>query len=62
MTDLGLILVIVLVVLLLVRGPKVLPRLGEAAGQAIRGARRAVDGEDQDAGEPRDRDRTGEPG
>ena len=40
--DLILILVIVLVILLFWRGPKVLPKLGESLGQSISGFRKAT--------------------
>ena len=36
-------LLVLLVLVLLWRGPKTLPRLGEAFGHAVRGARRAAD-------------------
>jgi Sec-independent protein translocase protein TatA len=38
--DLGLILVVILVLVLLWRGPKTIPKLGEALGRGIREARR----------------------
>lgn len=43
MNDVALVLVILLVVVLLWRGPKVLPKFGESLGHAIRNTRRAVD-------------------
>jgi TatA/E family protein of Tat protein translocase len=43
MSDIALVLVILLVVVLLWRGPKVLPKFGESLGHAIRNTRRAVD-------------------
>ena len=43
MTDLAFLLIIVLVIVLLLRGPRSLPRIGAAAGDAIRNARRAAD-------------------
>jgi Sec-independent protein translocase protein TatA len=45
--DVAIILLVLLVLVLLWRGPSTLPRLGEALGQAVRGARRAADGEDR---------------
>ena len=49
MGDVLLILLVLLVVVLLWRGPKTLPRLGEAFGQSVRAARRAArDGTDAD--------------
>lgn len=50
--DVAIVLVIILVLVLLWRGPQTLPRLGEALGQAVRGARRAAeepepDGDDE---------------
>jgi Sec-independent protein translocase protein TatA len=41
-TDVGLVLLIILVVLVLYRGPKVLPGLGASLGRAVRGARREL--------------------
>ena len=46
--DIAIVLVVLLVLVLMWRGPKTLPRLGEAFGQAIRGARRAVDERDRE--------------
>jgi Sec-independent protein translocase protein TatA len=46
--DIAIILVIILVLVLLWRGPQTLPRLGEAIGQAVRGARRAANDEETD--------------
>lgn len=43
MGDLAIILVIVLVVVLIWRGPKTLPLLGRAFGQGVREARREID-------------------
>jgi Sec-independent protein translocase protein TatA len=40
MTDLGLVLVVVLVLAIIWRGPKTLPRLGQALGRGVREARR----------------------
>ena len=42
MGDLAFLLIIVLIVVLLWRGPKMLPRLGESFGHAVRGARRTA--------------------
>ncbi|HET7677160.1 MAG TPA: twin-arginine translocase TatA/TatE family subunit [Candidatus Limnocylindrales bacterium] len=60
MSDLGLLLLALLVLLLLWRGPKVLPGLGESLGQAVRGIRRGVrdaeeklDAPERDPEEPR---------
>jgi Sec-independent protein translocase protein TatA len=40
--DIAVILVVVLILVLLWRGPKTLPKLGEALGRGIREARREV--------------------
>ena len=54
MGELLVVLIIVLVVVLMWRGPKTLPRLGEALGRGVREARheasRAIDGEDHASG------------
>jgi Sec-independent protein translocase protein TatA len=39
MQDLGLVLIIVLILVLLWRGPKTLPKLGQALGRGVREAR-----------------------
>jgi Sec-independent protein translocase protein TatA len=47
-------LIIILVIVLLLRGPRNLPRLGEAAGSALRNARRAAARRDQpDSDDPK---------
>ena len=43
MGDVALVLVIVLVVVVIWRGPKTLPLLGRAFGQGVREARREID-------------------
>lgn len=43
MNDITLVLVVLLIIVLLYRGPKMLPRLGESFGKMVRGARRAAD-------------------
>lgn len=43
-TDLLLILIVVLIFLLIWRGPKMLPRIGEALGQTVKGARDNIPG------------------
>lgn len=43
MTDIGLVLLIILVVLLLWRGPKLLPGLGAALGRGVKETRRTMD-------------------
>lgn len=40
--DIAIVLIVILVLVLLFRGPQTLPRLGESLGQAIRGVRRAA--------------------
>jgi Sec-independent protein translocase protein TatA len=39
MQDLGLVLIVILVLVLLWRGPKTLPKLGQALGRGVREAR-----------------------
>jgi Sec-independent protein translocase protein TatA len=56
MTDIGLVLLIILIVLLLWRGPKLLPGLGAALGRAVRDTRRTIDEKFDGAGDrPDDR-------
>jgi len=43
MTDIGLVLLIILIVLLLWRGPKLLPGLGAALGRGVKETRRTMD-------------------
>ena len=43
MPDLLIVLLIILGVVLYIRGPKVLPRLGEQLGRGVRDTRRALD-------------------
>lgn len=43
-TDLVLILVVVLIFVLIWRGPKMLPRIGEAFGKTVKGVRENVPG------------------
>ena len=43
MQDIALVLVIVLIVVVIWRGPKTLPLLGRAFGQGVREARREID-------------------
>ena len=49
------ILIIVLVVLLIWRGPKMLPQFGEAVGKAVKSARDTMD-RDSSESEPKDDD------
>jgi Sec-independent protein translocase protein TatA len=57
--DILLILVVGLVFVFIWRGPKMLPRIGEAFGKTIKGVREnvpsAIKGEDEDAGESSER-------
>jgi Sec-independent protein translocase protein TatA len=59
MGELLVVLIIVLVLVLMWRGPKTLPRLGEALGRGVREARheaaRAVDRDERDTGRDGDR-------
>ena len=58
-TDLMLLLVIILVAVLVWRGPKTLPILGKAFGQGVKEARKEIDGMKQDAAERKgDKDET----
>ena len=43
--DILLILIVILFILLIWRGPSMLPQLGEALGKAVRGVRESVDGD-----------------
>lgn len=55
MGDLAVVLVIVLVLVLLWRGPRMLPRLGEALGRGVREARDAArSGKNAEPPEPED--------
>lgn len=47
--DIALVLIIVLVVVLIWRGPKTLPMLGKAFGQGVKEARKEIDGYKSDA-------------
>jgi Sec-independent protein translocase protein TatA len=66
MTDIAVILVIVLIAVIIWRGPKTLPLLGRAFGQGVKGAREEIDGmksdiaaaKDAGAGTPTDKDET----
>ena len=42
--DLALILIVVLVIVIIWRGPKTLPMLGKAFGQGVKEARKEIDG------------------
>jgi len=52
--DIVVILVVALVVVLVWRGPKTLPKLGKAFGQGVREARKEIDGIKADAPKPDD--------
>ena len=43
MTDVGLILIVILVLVVIWRGPKTLPLIGRALGQGVREARHEID-------------------
>ena len=47
-------LVVVLIIVLIVRGPKTLPLIGRAFGQGVKEARKEIDGMKQDAAERKD--------
>ena len=54
--DILLVLVVILIVVLIWRGPKMLPQFGEALGKAVKGARDTMDrdaaGSDEDDDQP----------
>ncbi|HEV8488484.1 MAG TPA: twin-arginine translocase TatA/TatE family subunit [Candidatus Limnocylindrales bacterium] len=50
--DLGLILVVILILVLVWRGPKTLPKLGEALGRGVREAKREANELRSDKDEP----------
>jgi Sec-independent protein translocase protein TatA len=50
-SDIGLILIIILIGVILWRGPKTLPIIGRAFGQGVREARKEIDGIKTDAAE-----------
>lgn len=62
MPDLLLVLIVILAVVLLLRGPKTIPKLGQALGRGVREARREMEAGDADKPEttetPETRDRT----
>jgi len=47
------VLIVILIIVLIWRGPQMLPQFGEALGKAVKGARDTMD---RDAAEPRDDD------
>jgi Sec-independent protein translocase protein TatA len=51
--DILLVLIVILIIVLIWRGPSMLPQFGEALGKAVKGARDTMD---RDAAEPRDDD------
>jgi TatA/E family protein of Tat protein translocase len=48
--DIALVLVVLLVVVLIWRGPKMLPKLGESLGKTVKGVRENMPGMDDDSG------------
>ena len=46
--DVAIVLIVILVLVLLFRGPQALPKLGESLGEAVRSVRRAARGEPED--------------
>lgn len=48
MSDVAIVLIAILVVVLVWRGPKTLPELGKALGRGVREARREATGEDDE--------------
>jgi Sec-independent protein translocase protein TatA len=53
MPDLVIVLVVILILVLLWRGPKTLPQLGEALGRGVKEARTAARTDDDDPDAPR---------
>jgi TatA/E family protein of Tat protein translocase len=47
--DIALVLIVILVIVIIWRGPKTLPSLGKAFGQGVREARKEIDGMKDDA-------------
>jgi len=48
--DIGLVLIVILVLVLIWRGPSTLPKLGQALGRGVREARDAATGQDDATG------------
>ena len=58
MPDLLVLLIVILAIVVLVRGPKTIPKLGQALGRGVREARREMEQGDAEAPEaPENRDR-----
>lgn len=51
--DIAIVLIVVLIIVLVWRGPKTLPQLGKAFGQGVKEARKEIDSTSSDA-EPKD--------
>jgi TatA/E family protein of Tat protein translocase len=47
--DIAIVLIIVLIIVLVWRGPKTLPQLGKAFGQGVKEARKEIDSSNSDA-------------
>jgi Sec-independent protein translocase protein TatA len=61
--DVLLVLIVVLIVVIIWRGPKTLPSLGKAFGQGVKEARKEIDGIKEDmAGEQAAKDDPGQTG
>lgn len=56
--DLAIVLVVVLVIVVIWRGPKTLPLLGKAFGQGVKEARKEIEGARGDTTEPAPGDET----
>jgi Sec-independent protein translocase protein TatA len=56
--DLAIVLVVVLVIVVIWRGPKTLPLLGKAFGQGVKEARKEIEGARGDGTEPAPEDET----
>jgi Sec-independent protein translocase protein TatA len=54
LSDIAIILIIILIAVVIWRGPKTLPLLGRAFGQSVRGAREEIKGMKDDAAKPKD--------
>ncbi len=53
--DILLVLIVILIIVFIWRGPKMLPQFGEALGKAVKGARDSMD-RDSDESKPADDD------
>ena len=59
--DILLVLIVILIVVLIWRGPKMLPQFGEALGKAVKSARDTMDRDASDSGEAKPADDDSQP-